>query len=170
MRTVTWENLTLLLWELRLDCKNLSYYTGKLCIQELLIQKMLYNISWFIQNFHYQRLFRHYSFPDRTSYIVCIMVYIGTSWTDLTIWFVTSYDVVFFPPHFQCPLRDYLCHVVFIQSKKKKQEDARHRFCCCCHKFLNVQIYPTDSLSCSISIFEPSELVLGATSRWNNEM
>jgi hypothetical protein len=92
------EKCNVILWELCVDCKYLRSHAGKLCIQVLLVWETLYYVTWFIQD---QRSVSHCSLSDvRTLYIMCIVVYLVTSWADLTILFVIFCSVMFFPLHF----------------------------------------------------------------------
>jgi hypothetical protein len=52
------------------------------------------------------------------------LVYMATSWTDLTILFVSWYPVVFFLPHFLFPFHHYLCNWYTCNLK----EPTRHPY------------------------------------------
>jgi hypothetical protein len=53
---------------------------------------------------------------------MCILMYLPTSWTDLTISFVISYPVLFSLPHFLFPFHHDLHNMMCIWSKKKKKK------------------------------------------------
>jgi hypothetical protein len=64
-------------------------------------------------------------FPDiRTSYRMCVLVHLATSWTGITISLVSWYPIPLSLTHFLVQFCYYLRNMVRVQSKKNKTRQA----------------------------------------------